>query len=194
MKPLQATALATSVKHTVRVSRNSLINVMTKTYSVPTSLIGKKVAVYVHEWSLDVYFAGQHIESLPRLIGTEQHHINYRHLIESLLRKPGGFRRYRYREDLFPSLIFRRAWEQLETWYSSRRADLTYLRVLHLAAQTLESDVALALEMLVEAQQRWDEEDVRQLIMTATVTVPELDVPTVDLAAYDQLLPELRHE
>lgn len=194
MKPLLATQLATQTEQKVRVSRNSLINVQGKIYSVPTSLIGKKVMVYLHEWSLDVYFGGQHIESLPRLIGNERHHINYRHLIDSLLRKPGGFRRYRYREDLFPSLIFRRAWEQLDSWYSSRRADLAYLRVLHLAARTLESDVALALEMLVERGHRWDVSDVKQLVGDErATTVPPLAVPEVDLVDYDQFFEELRH-
>jgi hypothetical protein len=67
--------------------------------------------------------------------------INYRHIIDSLLRKPGGFRDYRYREALFPGLVFRQAWEQLNAWYAPRRADLIYLRILHLAAQTLESAV-----------------------------------------------------
>ena len=65
MKPLKATPLANSVKDRVRVSSGSLIRVLKKSYSVPTSLIGKKVTVYVHEWSLDVYYAGQLVETLP---------------------------------------------------------------------------------------------------------------------------------
>ncbi|MBW7885617.1 MAG: DDE-type integrase/transposase/recombinase [Caldilineaceae bacterium] len=160
MKPLKATPLATSVKHKVRVSSGSLIQALHKTYSVPTSLIGKEVTIYVHEWSLDVYYAGQLVDTLPRLIGQKTHQVNYRHLIDTLLRKPGGFRRYRFRDDLFPQLIFRRAWEQLNEWHPPRRADLIYLRVLHLAARTLESDVAAALTMLVARGQPWDEQDV----------------------------------
>jgi len=116
MKPLAATPLATSSQVRVRVTRGSLIRVQKKVYSVPTSLIGQWVTVRIHEWDLDVYYRSHLVETLPRLIGAEQHYVNYRHVIDSLLRKPGGFRDYRYRDDLFPSLVFRRAWEQLNHW------------------------------------------------------------------------------
>lgn len=194
MKPLKATPLADSVKRKVRVSSGSLIRVLKKSYSVPTSLIGKEVTVYVHEWSLDVYYAGQLVDTLPRLIGQRSHYVNYRHLVDTLLRKPGGFRRYRFREDLFPRLIFRRAWEQLNEWHSPRRADLTYLRVLKLAATTFEGDVAAALDLLVSRRQRWDESDVEQLLEPDAVVVPQLSRGAVELTHYDQLLVEFAHE
>jgi hypothetical protein len=168
--------------------------VLKKSYSVPTSLIGKQVTVYVHEWSLDVYYAGQLVDTLPRLIGQRSHHINYRHLIDTLLRKPGGFRRYRFREDLFPRLIFRQAWEQLNKWHPPRRADLIYLRVLKLAAGTFEGDVAAALELLVTRGQRWDEIDVKQLQEPEIVAVPRLSRGAVELKQYDQLLVEFTNE
>jgi hypothetical protein len=194
MKPLKATPLATGIKHKVRVSSGSLIRVLKKSYSVPTSLIGKDVTVYVHEWSLDVYYAGQLVDTLPRLIGQKTHHINYRHLIDTLLRKPGGFRQYRYREDLFPQLIFRQAWEQLNQWHPPRRADIIYLRVLKLAARTFESDVATTLEMLVNRGQNWDETDVTSLVAPEPVAVPQLNRGEVELGHYDQLLVEFTHE
>jgi len=194
MRPLKETPLATSVRHKVRVSSGSLIRVLKKSYSVPTSLIGKEVTVYIHEWSLDAYYAGQLVDTLPRLIGQESHHVNYRHLIDTLLRKPGGFRRYRFREDLFPQSIFRRAWEQLEQWYPPRRADIIYLRVLRLAARTLESDVAAALELLVNRGQRWDDVDVEEWLEPEPVAVPKLNRGAVQLSRYDQLLGEFAHD
>ena len=191
MKPLSATALATSKKLRARVSRGSIIRVLEKSYSVPTSLIGKMVTVHVHEWSLEIYYAGQLVETVARLIGKEAHRINYRHVIDSLLRKPGGFRRYRYRDDLFPSLIFRQGWEALQGWYAPRRADLAYLRVLQLAAKQLECDVAIALEMLVAAGKKWDETDVAALLAVETVTPPTMEQQMVDLLKYDRLLTEV---
>jgi hypothetical protein len=109
-------------------------------------------------------------------------------LIDTLLRKPGGFRNYRYREDLFPSLVFRRAWEQLDRWYSARKADLIYLRILHLAARTLESDVAAALDLLLTTEGPWTERDVAQLLELESPTVPEIARGEVTLDIYDQLL------
>lgn len=188
MKPLATTTMVTRPKIRVRVSQSSLIRVLGKLYSVPTSLLGKMVTVHVHEWQLEVYHASQWVSTLTRLIGSERHHVNYRHVIDSLLRKPGGFRRYRYRDDLFPSLIFRQAWEALDKRHSPRQADLTYLRVLHLAARHLECEVALALERLLADKQPWTERDVAALLTTETTTVPDLAQPVVELQLYDQLL------
>jgi len=193
MKPLDVSKLATRKQIKVRVNQASLIRVEAKSYSVPTGLIGKRVTVYVDEWSLDVYLGVQHIETLPRLIGQKDHHVNYRHLIDTLLRKPGGFRSYRYHEDLFPTLIFRRAWEQLQQWRSPRQADLIYLRILRLAARTLECDVASALDLLVESGQPWGEPDVEALVQPEPVAVPEVDRGPVELSQYDQLLREFAH-
>ena len=193
MKPLAASPLATSAKYKLRVKSGSVIRVLRKTYSVPTSLIGREVTVYVREWTLDVHYAGRLVETLPRLVGQKTHRINYRHLIDSLLRKPGGFRNYRFREDLFPTLIFRRAWEQLNQWHAPRQADLIYLRILRLAARMLECEVALALELLVESDQPWGEQDVEALIQPEPVTVPEVNRGPVELSQYDQLLQEFAH-
>jgi hypothetical protein len=194
MKPVTATPLATSLEQKVRVSRGGLMRVLHRTYSVPTSLIGKEVTVHIQEWTVDLYYSGAWVERLPRLIGEQRHHINYRHLIDSLLRKPGGFRHYRFRDDLFPTLVFRQAWEQLNQWHAPRRADIIYLQILHLAARTLEDDVAAALETLVSQGTVWSKEDVDRLLASEPVVVPFIEAGAVDLRQYDQLLGELRHE
>lgn len=189
MKQLTTTALVSRQKIRVRVSQSSLIRVLGKVYSVPTSLIGRMVTVHIHEWNLDVYHATQWVTTIPRLIGDDRHHVNYRHVIASLLRKPGGFRYYRYRDDLFPSFVFRQAWEALDKRYSPRQADLTYLRILHLAAHHLECDVAVALELLLTDGRPWNERDVTDLLMAEMPRVPDLVQPQVELRMYDQLLP-----
>jgi transposase InsO family protein len=190
MKPLPPVSLATYREQKVPVSQGSTIRVGRNLYSVPTSLIGHMVTVYVHEWHLEVRFGGKLMETMPRLIGSRKHHINYRHLIDTLLRKPGGFRDYRYRDALFPSLVFRRAWEQLNQWYTPRQADLTYLRVLNLAARTMEADVAAALDLLLDTDDPWTEREVEQLLELNPAPVPEIARGEVTLAIYDRLLQE----
>jgi hypothetical protein len=142
-----------------------------------------------------VYFRQYLVEQMPRLIGQKRQQLNYRHLIDSLLRKPGGFRDYRYREALFPTTVFRQAWETLNQWHSPRKADLIYLRILRLAAQTLESEVAAALSLLLDSQARWDETDVERLTQREPQTwpVPQLALSLVNLAQYDALLREMHH-
>jgi hypothetical protein len=188
MKPLAATVLATSSQVRVKVTRGSLIRVQKKVYSVPTSLIGRQVTVRIHEWHLEVYYQSHLVDTLPRLVGDKQHRVNYRHVIDSLLRKPGGFRDYRYRDDLFPSLVFRQAWERLNQWQSPRKADLAYLRILRLAARTMESDVAWALEQLLATPGTWDDTDVERLLQPEPIEIPTLTCGEVELEQYDRLL------
>lgn len=194
MKPLRVKDLVTRERLYAKVSQGSLVRVLKNSYSVPTSLIGRTVTAYVSEWEIEIYYGGKRMAHFPRLCGRHQHRINYRHVIGSLLRKPGGFRQYRYRDDLFPQLIFRQAWEQLQQWYQPRQADLMYLRILHLAARTLECEVACALELLVSQGQRWHEMDVTRLVEPTPIHVPELDVPTVRLSDYDRFLGEVNDD
>jgi len=191
MKPLTDTPLASNSQVRARVNRGSLIRVQKNSYSVPTSLIGCRVTVRIHEWRLEVYYRSRLVETLPRIIGKNQHHVDYRHVIDSLIRKPGGFRNYRYRDDLFPSLIFRRAWERLNQWQAPRKADLAYLRILRFAARTLESEVARALDLLLATTEQWDETDVERLLQPEPIPVPQIACAEVDLQHYDRLLSEV---
>lgn len=164
-------------------------------YSVPTHLIGQQVTVHIYEWHLAVYYRQIQVEHLPRLVGQNKQQIQYRHLIDSLLRnKPGGFRNYRYRDALFPRLVFRQAWEQLQQWYAPRQADLIYLRILRLAARTLECDVADSLHHLLNNTSRWDDRDVESWVQPRPPRLPTLLLPApINLADYDHLLQERRH-
>jgi transposase InsO family protein len=192
MPSLAAQALPAYQEVRVKVNRAGLIRVQNNSYSVPTSLIGHQVSVRIYEWHLELYYRRQQIETMARLVGQQKQQLNYRHLIDSLLRKPGGFRNYRYREALFPSPVFRQAWEQLEQWHAPRKADLTYLRILRLAARHSESEVATALRLLLAQTTRWDELDVEQQLQPQTrVEHPVVAPPVINLAQYDRLLQEV---
>jgi hypothetical protein len=109
-------------------------------------------------------------------------------VIDSLLRKPGGFRNYRYREDLFPQTVFRQAWEALDSRMPPRKADLAYLRILKLAAGGLETDVAEALKLVLHSKNKWDDQHVAELVQPTPKAVPQLTQQSVELSVYDQLL------
>jgi hypothetical protein len=171
-----------------RVNRAGIVRVQGNGYSVPSGLRGKQVTVRVYEWQIEVWYANQCVETMPRLTGTKRYHINYRHVIDTLLRKPGGFRNYRYREELFPSAVFRQAWEALNQHLSPRRADIAYLRILKLAARGLESDVAATLEALLNSKNAWDDQTVAEQVQPQIPVPPSLTQHTVNLSEYDRLL------
>jgi len=51
---------------------------------------------------LEVWY-GQKKWRSCRAAGRNQHRVNYRHVIDWLVRKPGAFADYRYQADLFPA-------------------------------------------------------------------------------------------
>src|ERR671937_236824 len=114
LRPLPAAPLALCREVRAPVSRFSTVQVLRNTYSVPSRLIGSTVLVRVHAERLEVYRGTSHLLSMPRLLGHGQHRIDYRHVIWSLVRKPGAFAQYRYHDDLFPSLAFRQAYDTLQ--------------------------------------------------------------------------------
>ena len=188
MRPLRVTRLPEYRAETAVVTSWSTIRVRRNTYSVPSRLIGETLRVHVYEQRLEVYHAGVVQLEVERLRGTGGHRINYRHVIWSLVQKPGAFARYRYREDLFPSLVFRRAYDALTEQLDGWQADVEYLRLLHLAASTMESPVERALVQLLEAGTCPSAAAVKAVVAPDPIVVPALAVPAVELGSYDGLL------
>lgn len=189
LRPLTAARLPEFVAVAARVHAGSTIRVHHCAYSVPSRLIGEVVQVRVYEDQIEVRFAGDIQLTCERLRGDKRHRIDYRHVIWSLVRKPGAFARYVYREEMFPSISFRRAYDAIVGERPGVRADLEYLRILHLAASTLESDVQAALELLLAGRHAITVDAVKAITAgAAKPEVPDLEPEPVDLASYDELL------
>jgi hypothetical protein len=95
-----------------KVTAYSTVNVKHNVYSVDSRLIGELIEVRVHAEMLEVWYGGGFIERIPRLRGSSKHHIQYRHIIDSLVRKP-GLCALSLQNDLFPSVMFRVAYDYL---------------------------------------------------------------------------------
>jgi len=188
MRELRVDRLPDHKEFDVRVTSWSTIRVRRNTYSVPSRLVGERVRVRVFGERIEVYHSGVHQLTCERLRGEGGSRINYRHIIWSLVRKPGAFERYRYREDLFPSLTFRKSYDALRECLPGRKADVQYLRILHLAAKTLESQVGSALDALLDRCEVPLAEHVKALVGPEECVVPELTMPVIDLGRYDELL------
>lgn len=189
LRALPAVALPAYTTLLVTVRRWSTIRVVNHTYSVPARLIGERVRVLLHHDHLEVYFAGKLVERLPRLRGQRWARIDYHHVIWSLVKKPGAFARYRWREELFPSLSFRRAYDGLRNFHGER-ADAEYVRILYLAAASGEAVVERTLGELLEGGARFDADQVRHAVRPERPTVPAVAIGAPDLKVYDALLAE----
>jgi hypothetical protein len=177
-------------RETVRVSQGSTIRVNHNVYSVNSRLIGEMVDVHLYSERVEVYYAQQCIETIPRLRGENGHRIQYRHIIDWLVRKPGAFENYRYRDDLFPTHRFRVAYDQLKE-QSDASASKRYLTILQIAAMEGERLVDAALRRLIEAGSVITEHAVHDAVCVMNgqpEPAHEVCVMPVNLSMYDALL------
>lgn len=173
----------------VRVRPSSTIRVKNNVYSVDSRLIGEKVEARLYADTVEVWYAQRCIEKMPRLRGEGKSDIQYRHIIDWLVRKPGAFENYRYREELFPTHRFRVAYDWLKGRSPSRAAK-EYLEILHLAAKESETAVDGALGMLIDKGLPISFKAVEEIALSANqvYSPTQIAIVDVDLAAYDALL------
>jgi len=189
LRRLPARRLETCKRVRVRVGPSSTIRVNHNTYSVDSRLVGEIVEVRLYAEHLEVWYGQRRLETIPRLRGEGRHRIQYRHVIDWLVRKPGAFENYRYRDDLFPTSRFRMAYDALRRGRPSRASKM-YLRILHLAARESETAVDEALRCLIEEEKPISAEAVEAMVNSREEFNPieEIVVAQTDLKAYEALL------
>jgi hypothetical protein len=189
LRPLPSRRLEACKRLKVRVETGSTIRVEGNVYSVASRLIGEWVEARLYAERVEVWYAQKQVEAFPRLRGRGKHQIDYRHVIDWLVRKPGAFADYRYQADLFPSSHFRMAYDAL-LQERPERAAKEYVRILHLAARESEVKVEAALVGLLKAglppEAAQVEERLRQGDRPMSPT--EVVIGPVDLSLYDALL------
>ena len=194
MRELPARRLESARRERVRVDSGSLIHVERNAYSVNSRLIGEKVEARVYLDHVEVWYGQKKLEDLPRLRGRLKHRVDYRHIIEWLVRKPGAFENYRYKEDLFPSSRFRMAYDALQE-AAPARAVKEYLKILKLAAEEGETAVNESLRELLEgkAETALTSESVSELLRKLDTITPVtgVEVAVPDLASFDALCTEM---
>jgi hypothetical protein len=180
-------------KSTTSVGPSSTIRVNHNVYSVDSRLTGERIGVRLFMDHLEIWYGQKKVDTFPRLRGEGKHAINYRHIIDSLIRKPGAFENYRYRDDLFPTSRFRIAYDNLKQRHSQTTAVRQYLNILYLAARESETAVDDVLRMMIDKNMRICDQQVAALVHSnrAVPVATKVRIPTVDLTCYDQLLEEV---
>ncbi len=187
MSELDAARLADYRDYRCRVGSSGTISVDRRIYSVPSRLQGEQVTARRYADRVEILYAGRTEVVAPWVSRERKHHIDYRHVVASLVRKPGAFRNYRYRENLFPTTDFRWAWEILCANMSETKADREYLQILNHAAATMECEVGGALCKLRREGKVPRFETVRQTDRAEASEHPELEPLHPDLGEYDCL-------
>ncbi len=174
----------------IKVHSSSTIQVKRNTYSVHSRLIGHKIDVLIDADFIEVWHGDSEVQRMPRLVGAGKHAINYRHVIDSLVRKPGAFENYQYREDMFPTTHFRMAYDWLCRDHSPRVAAREYLKILQLAARDSQDAVQDALRLAIADNSTISAELIRLAVEQHQQVPPATDVviDAPDLLEFDSLL------
>ncbi len=192
LKELPATRLDSTKEFRVKVTRNSTIRIQHNTYSVDSRLIKEGVKVYLYANYLELWYAQKRIEKIPRLRGSGKHYIQYRHIIDWLIRKPGAFENYKYRKDLFPTSCFRLAYDVLKKQHTEIKATKEYLKLLYIAAKESEDKVDHALKEYFESGKTINVSEIENMVKHQQAdnqySGVQAKVESVDLADYDKLL------
>lgn len=170
------------------VSPGGTVRVANKVYSLPSRLRGQRVVVQLYASRVEIYQGAKLVAQHERARGKQPGSLDYRHLVGSLLRKPGAFAQYRYREEMFPAPVFRQAYDRLCEERVQRNADLEYLRILNLAAQEMQCRVERALEACLQEGRRPDCESIKAAVVERPLPVPDVHIGEPDLREYDSLL------
>lgn len=174
----------------ITVRSSSTIQVKRNTYSVHSRLIGHQVDVLIDADSISVWHGDVEVQRMPRLVGSGKHAVNYRHVIDSLVRKPGAFENYKYRENMFPTSHFRIAYDWLCRDHSFRVAAREYLKILQFAARDSQDAVQDALRLAISNNSAISAESIRLAVEQHQQAPPVTDVlvETPDLKQFDSLL------
>ena len=197
LRPLPVERFADYEPLVARVRSTSTIEVRQVTYSVPSRLIGHQLSVHLRHDRLDLFLRSQFVETLPRLHRRAGHkgplrRIDFRHVIESLRRKPRALLRAQLQADILPGEAWHRLWRQLLAALPPEEAAKVMVDALHVAAK--DDDLAGVERYLRRALRRGElslaalREHYGLRPPRGLAALPQLDIPEHQLSSYDELL------
>jgi transposase len=168
-------------------------------YSVPDEAIGRWCHVVVSAYDVKIYaksaampLVAQHPrnpEGKPSIL--------LEHVVPSIVRKPGAMLRWKHKDLLFPMPEFRRYYAYLRL-IDSDSAEREFLRAVNLIQHATVSEIALAMQLVIDSQTDIPFEEMKKLLLTAG-HVPKAEHLAQQplqprLSQYDSLIPNLKED
>lgn len=192
LQPLPVYDSVNYTEHTVRVSRTSTIVLKRVTYTVPSRLVNSRLMVHLFDSKLELWCAGEHTLTLPRVFSTKLQRtrsIDYRHVIDALVKKPRAFRYSLWRDELLPTQEYQHIWNYVDQGLSADKACHYIVRLLHLAKKCEREDALARYVLKGIAQGRLpDLLDCERQFLDDRSDIPAIHVRQHALSDYQQLL------
>lgn len=163
-------------------------------YSVPSRLIGFSLRTRLYDDRVEVYNGGTHLLTSPRgrasAKGERGHVVDYRHVIQSLRKKPMALMGLVYRDQIFPRDVYRRMFDFMLETTSEREACRAAVELLAMAHERCcEAEIAGILEADLEQKVIPDIAAMRALFAPNPESVPQVEVRLSPLSIYECLMP-----
>jgi hypothetical protein len=195
LQPLPITKAAEYTEAVAVVSSTSTIDIKKVTYTVPSRLIGQRLHVKIYHEKLECYVGSVRALTLDRqhipVHGRRARVINYTHVMGSLVKKPGAFLNYRFRNDLLPNDNYRVIWKHLQNTMSPKESCKIIVGLLHIAAtHNCENELATHVLDLIEKKQQLKLTNLQDRFNQRSVPIlPVIQVMQPSLASYNSMIP-----
>jgi hypothetical protein len=161
-------------------------------YTAPSRLIGHRLRVRLYDERLDCFLGSTPILTLRRgrpVSDTKGGHvIDYRHVIHALRKKPMALLNLVYRDQLFPRLAYRKAFEAMCAEIGDKRACKVTVELLALAHdRACEAELAQIIDADLDAGRLPDLASLSERFGPGPESVPVIAVQLVPLTTYDEL-------
>lgn len=172
---------------TTKVTSTSTIRIKTAFYTVPSKLIGESLKVHLYHDKLECFIGMSKIISLARVYPAKSNgkarSVNYKHVIDSLFKKPQAFRHSSYRDDLLPSDQFKQLWQLCDNQFDSHMACKWMVTVLKIAA-SVDNEDCLA-QSLLSPEKLVTLKELQDKYLIKTKDIPDIKAKQHSLEDYN---------
>jgi hypothetical protein len=177
-----------------RAGSTATVWIKRKIYSVPSQLKGQRLASRIYPERIELYLHNQLVHQMARSYGSNsQAGLDWRHLAPGLLRKPGAFTHYRYRQVMFPGAEYEQLCGLLQERLGNASGDREYLQLLNASAGVAEPEALAAVTSMLSGKTPLSVEGFRAATGLARPAF-ELAPFVPDLRVYDRLVEDLGDE
>jgi hypothetical protein len=194
LRPLPARRATDFTEVVARVTRTGGFLVNGVFYSAPSRLIGQRLRVHLYDERIEAYLGATPVVAHPRLRGrgdgVRLHHVDYRHVIHALRRKPQAFAGSVYRDGIFPRSEYAAAWAVLSEALPRRDACRRIVDLLWLAHdEACEAELAALIADDFAAGRLPEAKVLEQRLEPRRRSLPaDVPVALTALASFDALL------
>ena len=174
------------------VTRNGTVSLDRVTYSVPSRLVGRRLHAHLYDDRIELFCGPDKVMTTTRVRVKHPdrgHSVDFRHFIGNLRRKPGALRYLVYRDALFPTHAYLRAWQALDAAIDARQAcrDMVALLVIAANGNCIDA-LGQRIEAALDANKLPDIAKLKGEFLPTTRARADVTIPPPDTKGYNCLL------